>query len=134
MSLHLSKALLYALHALHYINEKGLGRPVMVREICEKYSFSYDTVLAVMRKLTRDNILTAHRGIKGGFTLRYSLKKLSILNLMEALDGPIVTNDPLDLKTGHSRLRKSVVSEASKINEDYRKKLDKISCTKFFPK
>ncbi|MDD5425166.1 MAG: Rrf2 family transcriptional regulator [candidate division Zixibacteria bacterium] len=130
MGLHLSKALVYALHALDYMHEKGAERPVMVREICEKYSFSYDTVLSVLRRLSRGKLLTTHRGIKGGFSLRYPLKSISLLTLVETLEGPVESIDPLQTGVGNTRVKRAVVKNATKINDAFRKHLQSTSCLK----
>jgi Rrf2 family protein len=131
MGLHLSKALLYAVHALHYMHEHGSDRPVMVRELCEKYSFSYDTVLSVLRRLSRGKLLTTHRGIKGGFSLRYPLKSINLLTLVETLDGPVESIDPLQPGFGNPKLKRAVLKNSSAINESYRSLLKKTSCLKF---
>jgi len=130
MGLHLSKALVYAIHALDYMHEKGSSQPVMVREICEKYSFSYDTVLSVLRRLSRGKLLTTHRGIKGGFSLRYPLKSISLLTLVETLEGPIESLDPLQPGVGNARLKRAVLKNTTTLNSSFRKALQKTSCLK----
>lgn len=94
MDLKLSTSLQYGLSALAYLAGSKSERPVMVREICRECSLPYDSTMKVMRQLTRARIVNAHRGSKGGFTLRMAANDISFLKIIEAIEGPIETGRP----------------------------------------
>ena len=96
MDLKLSTSLQYGLSALGYLAANHHERPVMVREICRECGLPYDSTMKVMRQLTRARLVNAHRGSKGGFTLRASAGDISFLKIIEAIEGPIATGDRRD--------------------------------------
>ena len=124
--MYLSKAMLYAIHALHYMSFEVPHRPVMVREICDKNSFSYDSALMVLRRLCRAKILMVHRGSKGGFSLRRPLRSIDLLALTEAIDGPLDVTDPLPSGVGNVYLKSRTLTAFSELNEDWRTHLSTI--------
>ena len=93
MDLKLSTSLMYGLSALGYLAAANSERPVMVREICRECNLPYDSTMKVMRQLTRARLVNAHRGSKGGFTLRLPSHEISFLKIIEAIEGPLETGD-----------------------------------------
>jgi len=79
----------YAVHALHYIAVSKSHDPVMTREIAEKYNIPYDSTLKILRQLSRAGLVIPHRGCQGGFTLTRKAEEISLLNVVEAIDGPV---------------------------------------------
>ena len=109
MNLVLSISAGYAVHALHYIAVRESCDPVMTREIAEKYSIPYDSTLKTLRQLSQAGLVTPHRGCQGGFTLARKAEEISLLNVVEAIDGPVehgigmpggFGDEALRLKTG----------------------------------
>jgi Rrf2 family protein len=96
MDLKLSTSLTYGLTALGYLAANHTERPVMMREICHECKLPYDSTMKVMRQLTRARLVNAHRGSKGGFTLRMPANEISFLRIIEAIEGPIETGDRTD--------------------------------------
>ncbi len=93
MDLKLSTSLMYGLSALGYLATSTSERPVMVREICRECSLPYDSTMKVMRQLTRARLVNAHRGSKGGFSLRVPADEINFLKIIEAIEGPLETGD-----------------------------------------
>ncbi len=93
MDLKLSTSLMYGLSALTYMATHHSDRPVMVREICRECGLPYDSTMKVMRQLTRARLVNAHRGSKGGFTLRVAATDINFLKIVEAIEGPIETGE-----------------------------------------
>ena len=93
MDLKLSTAVCYGLTAINYINLQGAGKKVMTSEVCTKTDLPYDSTMKVLRQLCKAQLLAAHRGVKGGFSLRKTLDNVSLLDIIIAVDGPIEVTD-----------------------------------------
>ena len=46
-------------------------------------------LLKILQQMVRANILRSKRGPRGGFSLARPLKKISMLEVIEAVDGPV---------------------------------------------
>ncbi|MFT6835453.1 MAG: FeS assembly SUF system regulator [Francisellaceae bacterium] len=54
------------------------------------------TVRKVMKLLAKTNILTASRGLNGGYILTVDIDSISLADVIEAVDGPIAILDCID--------------------------------------
>lgn len=132
MLIHLSKSIIYAIHSLYYMSYYVKDRPVMVRELCDAFDFPYDSVLKIMRQLSRSTILLTHRGSKGGFTMRADLKDINLLVLVEAVEGPVEVMDPLPEELGDRKLRDTTHNIFSTLVNDYKSDLSSVNCDMLF--
>ena len=48
------------------------------------------TVSKILKKLAKKQIITSHRGVNGGYSRRRPLSQISVAEMIEALDGPVV--------------------------------------------
>ena len=48
------------------------------------------TVSKILKKLAKKQIITSHRGVNGGYSRRRPLSQISVVEMIEALDGPVV--------------------------------------------
>jgi Rrf2 family protein len=46
----------------------------------------------ILQKLARANIVKSYRGVKGGFRLARKPKEINLLEVIEAIQGPVVMN------------------------------------------
>ena len=89
MNLLLSTSAGYAIHALHYIATRNSDTPVMTREIADRYGLPYDSTLKILRQLSKAGLVRPHRGCQGGFSLTRLPEEISLLDVVEAVDGPV---------------------------------------------
>lgn len=89
MNLALSKSAGYAIHAMTYIAKHDSGAPIMAREISSAYNLPYDSILKILRVLAKEGHLRPHRGCHGGFALMIPAEKITLLEIVEAIDGPV---------------------------------------------
>ena len=66
---------------------KGRGKPGSAKEIAESLGVSHNHLNKVMQRLSRADIVLAHRGPKGGFTLSTKAEKARLKDIFEAIDG-----------------------------------------------
>lgn len=87
--MHLGRASAYGIIATaHIANEQSRG-PVPGRQIAERRTIPPEYLLKILQQLVRAGILRAERGRKGGFLLRKPPELTTMLEVIEALDGPI---------------------------------------------
>jgi Rrf2 family protein len=65
--------------------EKALS----VREIARVLSVSENHLAKVMQRLAREGLVESVRGPKGGFRVKGSPEEISLLDVYEAIDGPL---------------------------------------------
>ncbi len=85
----LGRASSYAVFSVVYLSEKGDGTPHQGREIAESCGMPTGRLLKILQQLVRSRILASERGPSGGFRLRRPAEDISLLEIIEAIDGPI---------------------------------------------
>lgn len=85
---HFSEAASLALHAMVYVACQD-GDVVKVREMAAAFRASDAHMGKVCQRLTRCGLLMAHRGVYGGFTLGRSARKIRLLEVYVAIEGPV---------------------------------------------
>ncbi|MFZ4695243.1 MAG: RrF2 family transcriptional regulator [Verrucomicrobiia bacterium] len=86
----------YAVLAATHLARQGDERPVMIEEICETAHIPRSFLAKILQILCRAGVVRSQRGIHGGFRLTRDPSKISILNLIEAVEGPIALQRCLD--------------------------------------
>jgi Rrf2 family protein len=87
--MNLTKSVTYGMIAMGYIAKQPEGRWVPAEEISKEFDIP-DTVLAkVMQQYVRAGILLAKRGSHGGFSLAKPAKDISLLEIIEAVEGSL---------------------------------------------
>lgn len=108
--LSLTKKTDYALIALGYLAEHR-NQTVSAREIAEAFAMPAALVMNILKTLHHANFLSSTRGTKGGYRLTVDLRKISIHDLIEVLEGPvrlaecvIVDNESAGCGEGHCKI------------------------------
>lgn len=86
----ISRSTQYGLIALCYIAQQG--GLVMSQEISKKYNIPLEYLLKILNQLARAGILRSKRGPRGGFKLGKQASEMSLLDVIEAVDGPMRSN------------------------------------------
>lgn len=63
------------------------------RDLARDTHLPLPTVSKVLKVLARHNLLVAHRGVKGGFTLARRPEAISVAEIIDAFEGPIGVTD-----------------------------------------
>ncbi|OCL28538.1 transcriptional regulator [Orenia metallireducens] len=88
----LSQAADYALRAVLYLARQGEGTIVDAQTICEEESVPKRFLLKIFRELAQTKIIESYRGKNGGYALGIDPAKITLRDVIEAVDGPIVVN------------------------------------------
>jgi Rrf2 family cysteine metabolism transcriptional repressor len=78
----------YAVVAMAELARSG-ERPVPIKELAERRGIPEQYLEQLFSTLRRDGILTSHRGMKGGYTLARPAEEISVLEVVQSLDGRI---------------------------------------------
>jgi len=79
----------YALIVVGYVALNGTKSPVMTSDVSDTYGIPHMYLAKIMQQLVRANILISKRGPYGGFILARSDKEITMLEVIEAVDGPL---------------------------------------------
>ncbi len=82
-----SKATDYALHTVAYLATKPEGETVGVREIAEAQKVSPTYLSKVLTMLVKAGFIESATGVKGGYRSTQDLKKLTFLEVIQAVEG-----------------------------------------------
>lgn len=85
----LGRAAAYAVFATAHLAERQNGRPTQGRDIANACGIPAGHLLKILQQLVRAQILSSERGPAGGFVLRKPAREITLLELVEAIDGPI---------------------------------------------
>jgi Rrf2 family protein len=111
----------YGLTAAVFIAQNCKDGLVMSKKISEAYDLPTEYLLQVMQQLVRAGILTSKKGPGGGFNLTRPAKEITMLEIIEATDGPVIVPMNLVEQTGKPFAKKIEkifldVSKAMKAN------------------
>ena len=117
----------YGISAAAYLASAPVGEIVSNMTICNAYQMPDRFVAQVMRLLVTASIVKSTRGRDGGYKLAKPANKITLLEIVEAVDGPIGANGDVDL-AGLSKGSTATVEKAlAAIEADARKRLAAIT-------
>jgi Rrf2 family protein len=85
----LTRAASYALHAMVHIASQQSNEPLASHEIAQARNIPERFLLKVLKPLVGAGILTSVKGPRGGYRLARPAAQVSMLEVIEAVEGPI---------------------------------------------
>ncbi len=85
----------YALIAIAYIAQNKGKNAILSQDISRQYDIPLEYLLKILQQLVKANLLNSKRGPSGGFKLAKPAEKITVLQIIEAVDGPMA--NPLSL-------------------------------------
>jgi Rrf2 family protein len=92
----LSRTVGYALQATLQLAEADPGTPVPCSQLAATGQMPERFLLQILRNLVTHGILHSTRGVDGGYTLDRPASEISLLDLIEAVDGPLFAQQALN--------------------------------------
>ena len=83
----------YAIQAVWYISKLGTNQRAATRQIAEDQHIPASFLAKIVSQLTIAGLLQTSRGARGGVMLAKKPEDISLLEVVEAIDGPISLND-----------------------------------------
>lgn len=97
----ISRSTGYALLAVNYLAKNQKDKIILSQTISKKYDIPLEYLLKIMQQLVKVNILRSKRGPRGGFSLVRTPSKITLLEIIEAVEGPMINQlDMTDLAKG----------------------------------
>ena len=87
--MNLNRSVTYGMIAMGHIARQTDAPWVQTEEISDKYNLPNDYLLKIMNHLVRAGLLRGKRGPHGGFSLAKPAKEISLLEIIEAVEGSI---------------------------------------------
>lgn len=73
----------------HLVQHARDGGVKTAREVAEWSGLPLPMVSKILKTLAREGILVSHRGVKGGYSLSHPPEQTSLVDVIQALEGPI---------------------------------------------
>lgn len=121
----LSRTVSYALQATLQLAEAETEHPVPCSRLAAEGKMPERFLLQILRNLVAHGVLESTRGVDGGYTLRQSPDDVSLLDIIEAVDGPMVSSLPVAEGLCEESRRKLELLLAQ-VNDESRTKLASI--------
>jgi Rrf2 family protein len=80
---------MYALQATCHLGSAGQEMPVPSKRLAESGGMPDRFLLQILRNLVAHGLLRSTRGVIGGYTLARSPEEISLLDIIEAVEGPV---------------------------------------------
>ncbi len=87
----ISRSTGYGLLAAGYIAKNEKEGIVLSQTISKEYDIPLEYLLKILQQLVRANLLRSKRGPRGGFVLSKPAGKITMLEIIEAVDGPMMS-------------------------------------------
>ena len=88
----LNQATDYAFRAVLHLSALPPGEKVTAQTIATAQEIPMRFLLKIMRSLTQAKIIKSFRGVEGGYALAKPPEKITLLDVIEAIEGPIRIN------------------------------------------
>jgi len=96
--LQISRKIEYGLRAMLFLASLPRSQAVPFREIASRMEVPKDFLAKILKVLAKKDLVVADRGAHGGYRLSRPPGEISMLDVIEAVEGPIHVNVCTDLK------------------------------------
>ncbi len=108
----LTRTVVYAIRAMLQLAEAQSASPVPCSRLAHDGKMPERFLLQILGSLVNHGILRSTRGVDGGYSLNRKPQDISLLDIIEAIDGPYVAELPpvegAAAKKHHLRLREAL--------------------------
>ncbi|MGE0696265.1 MAG: Rrf2 family transcriptional regulator [Pirellulales bacterium] len=122
----LSRTVAYAVQATVLLAQAKSDSPVPCSQLAANGNMPERFLLQILRNLVTHGILQSTRGVDGGYSLGRAPEKISLLEIIEAIDGPLTAAVP-GREGGTATTADARLSEAlEQVTAQCRRQLDSI--------
>jgi Rrf2 family protein len=82
----------YAIRSVLYLARQPFQKVSFVTEISEEYKIPRSFLAKILQKLVKAKIVRSYRGVKGGFSLTRQARDITVLDVLEAIEGKLAVN------------------------------------------
>jgi Rrf2 family protein len=122
----LTRASSYALHAVVFMATQKEDRPIASHLVAHARGIPERFLLKVLKPLVSAQVLLSIKGPNGGYRLARSPHDITMLEVLEAVDGPIRGQAPFSREDPHSPLNRRLDAICTQAADQARKQLGKV--------
>ena len=93
----------YAIRAMIYLAQLEPGRLVQAHIMAKELDLPAPYLSKILQQMVRANVLRSKRGPRGGFSLAKPTNKITMLEIIEAVDGPLTGELNLAEQAGNDK-------------------------------
>jgi Rrf2 family protein len=83
----LTRTACYGLIAVKHLAEQPLESSFSAKDLADFHGFPQEALAKILQRLARRGLLLSHHGIKGGYSLARDPHQISVLDVIEAIEG-----------------------------------------------
>ena len=88
----------YGIRSVLYLARQPFKKVSFVNEISDDYKIPRSFLAKILQKLVKAKIVRSYRGVKGGFSLAKQARDITVLDVLEAIQGKLAINICIDEK------------------------------------
>ncbi|HEU4403312.1 MAG TPA: Rrf2 family transcriptional regulator [Candidatus Polarisedimenticolia bacterium] len=92
----LTRGVEYGIEGILYLARRDRGEPAFLREISRATAIPETFLSKIFQKLASRGLIRSRRGFRGGFRLARPARRITLREIVEALQGPIEFHRCLD--------------------------------------
>jgi len=100
--MNISRSACYGMMAVGYIAQHQDDAPVLAEAIAQEYDIPTEYLLKILQLLVRANLLRSKRGPGGGFSMARDAAEINLLEIIEAVSGPLAGHLDLAVQTNNA--------------------------------
>ncbi len=122
----LTRAANYAIHAVVFMAAQKHNRPMASHQIAEARGIPERFLLKVLKPLVSVRVLRSVKGPNGGYRLAKPPTDISLLEILEAVDGPVRGQESYPGEQTDGQLNKRLDQICNQAAEQVRRQLQKV--------
>jgi len=128
----LSKQADYGLQLVTRLSKLDKNESLSLRVFSEESNISFLFLQKIARKLKAAGIITAHKGVRGGYTLSKPESTISLKTILDAIDGEYAIVECAKKTHGCSKVATCTTKQAwLNLNKDITEKLESVKVSEF---
>jgi Rrf2 family protein len=116
----ISRSTGYALVACGYIAQHYKDGAVLAARVSKEYDIPLEYLLKILQQMVRANVLRSKRGPRGGFFLARESTDITLLQIVEAVDGPMMSHLHLAEQTNNAPFSLKMEAVCKKATDEVR--------------
>jgi Rrf2 family protein len=122
----LTRASIYAIHAVAFMAAQKQNLSVPSHQIAKARGIPERFLLKVLKPLVSARVLVSMKGPNGGYRLARAATQITMLEIIEAVDGPLRGQVSFMAGKGEERLDRRLETICTQIVDQMRKQLQKV--------
>ncbi len=107
----LTKGVEYGIEGILYLARQGEDESALIREISKATAIPETFLSKIFQRLATKGLLRSRRGFRGGFRLARPARRITLREIIEALQGPIEFHRCLDHLRQRGRRQRCYVNQ-----------------------